>query len=539
MVRSTMEPLDSLLEKLTVPPDAWEPFGRRVAKVDSNHPQILDRPRKGKVVLITGMTPTGHGVGKTVTMLSLASALHRRGTRVMACLRQPSMGPVFGIKGGGAGGGRATVEPFVEVNLGLTGDLDAVTNAHNLLAALIDNHLHHGNALNLDPEAVLWPRALDVEDRALRHLQVGLGTGNGPARSGNFVITPASEVTAILGLAESPTDLTDRLGRILIGKSRAGRILRASDLKAEGAMAAILRKAIRPNLLTTPEGAPVLVHGGPFGNLSYGTTTLRSIHLAQRLADVVLVEAGFGTDLGGEKFVDLVAPQGDLAPAAAVVVASVPGIRAHSAGGPDSLTPGLENLEKHLENVRSFGLEPVVALNQFPEDSESDLRAVADFCASRRVGLARNLGYAEGGAGAEALGELTLQALGAGRRSRPIYQAGEPLMDKINAVVKGMYGGEGADLSSAAVEEQSSGVLEGTERFPVCLAKTPLSLTDDPKRLGRPKGFRVQVQSLVPAAGAGYLVALLGKIETMPGLPGEPRALEIRLGADGTVLGIS
>ncbi len=534
-----MAPLEDLLEKLAVPIDAWEPFGRRVAKVDPNHPRILDRPRKGKVVLITGMTPTGHGVGKTVTMLSLASALHRRGTNVIACLRQPSMGPVFGIKGGGAGGGRATVEPFVEVNLGLTGDLDSVTNAHNLLAALIDNHLHHGNALNLDPETVSWPRALDVEDRALRHLQVGLGPGNGPPRTTSFVITPASEVTAILGLAESPTDLTDRLGRILIGKSRAGRILRASDLRAEGAMAAILRKAIRPNLLTTPEGAPVLVHGGPFGNLSYGTTTLRSIHLAQRLADVVLVEAGFGTDLGGEKFVDLVAPQGDFAPAAAVVVASVPGIRAHSAGGPDSLAPGLENLEKHLENVRSFGLEPVVALNQFPDDSEGDLKAVADFCADRRVAAARSLGFAEGGEGAEALGEVTLQSLDGRRRSRPIYQITDPLPDKIDAVVRGMYGGEGAEFSPEAMEERSSGLLEGTEKFPVCLAKTPLSLTDDPKRLGRPRGFRVQVKSLVPAAGAGYLVALLGKIETMPGLPGEPKAFEIRLGADGTVVGVS
>jgi formate--tetrahydrofolate ligase len=534
-----MEPFEPLLERLAVPSGAWEPFGRRVAKVDANHPEILDRPRKGKVVLITGMTPTGHGVGKTVTMLSLASALHRRGTRVMACLRQPSMGPVFGIKGGGAGGGRATVEPFVEVNLGLTGDLDAVTNAHNLLAALIDNHLHHGNSLNLDPETVLWPRALDVEDRALRHLQVGLGPGNGPPRTTSFVITPASEVTAILGLAESPEDLTARLGRILIGKTRAGRFLRASDLRAEGAMAAILRKAIRPNLLTTPEGAPVLVHGGPFGNLSYGTTTLRSIHLAQRLADVVLVEAGFGTDLGGEKFVDLVAPQGDFAPAAAVVVASVPGIRAHSAGGPDSLAPGLENLEKHLENVRAFGLEPVVAVNQFPDDSEADLQAVADLCATERVGMARTLGFAEGGKGAEALGEVTLQALRAGRQSHPIYAVTDPLPQKIDTVVRTVYGGDGADFSPEAVEEQSSGLLEGTGRFPVCLAKTPLSLTDDPKRLGRPRGFRVQVKSLVPAAGAGYLVALLGRIETMPGLPGEPRALEIRLGADGTVLGVS
>jgi formate--tetrahydrofolate ligase len=538
--RGGLRPIEEIARELGLADDAWSPFGRWIAKIDPRRVLAPETRRPGKIVLVTGMTPTGGGVGKTVTTLALASALHRLGLRSIACLRQPSLGPVFGIKGGGAGGGRATVEPAAEVNLGLTGDLDAVTNAHNLLASLVDNHLHHGNPLGLDPETVDWPRALDLEDRALRQIEIGRGPGNGPVRKASFIITPASEVTAILGLARSPSDLRQRLDRIEVGRNRSGAFVTAGDLGAGGAMAALLRHAVQPNLLQTPEGAPVLVHGGPFGNLSYGTTTLASLEVARRLADIVVVEAGFATDLGAEKFVDLFAPVADVQPCAAVLVASLPGLRAHAVGSADprSLGPGLENLDQHLANLEALGLAPVVALNRHPDDDPAGLAAVRAHVGGASVRIEDSNGFVQGAAGSLDLAHAVAEATREGRTARPLYSPSQSLLEKIDTIVRRLYGGDGVDLDGTAQAQLVSGELPEADSAAVCLAKTPLSLSDDPKKLGRPRGFRVRVRRFVRATGSGYLVALLGDIQTMPGLPREPRAFRITTDALGLPEGV-
>lgn len=533
-----MRPISEIVAGLSIPAEAWEPYGRWVAKIDPARVSGRSGTKPGRIVLITGITPTSSGVGKTVTTIGLASALHARGVRTIACLRQPSLGPVFGIKGGGAGGGRATMEPLAEINLGLTGDLEAATNAHNLLAALVNNHLHHGNALGLKASEISWPYALDLEDRALREIEIGRGPTSGPVRRSSFVITAASEITAILGLASDPADLQARLERVVVGRKENGGWATAQELGAAGAMAALMRRALRPNLLQTSEGAPVLVHGGPFGNLSYGTTTLRSLQVARQLAEVVLVEAGFATDLGAEKFVDLVAPAGDVAPSAAVLVASLPCLLAHAGTGPRSLEPGLENLEKHVENLRAYGLAPVVALNRFPTDESSEIARVRAFLAERSVPCELSSGFADGAKGNEALAQAVVDAAARGTPSRPIYRPEQPLPSKIETIVRTAYGGDGVDLSEFAEEQLASGELAGTERWPVCVAKTQLSLSDDPKKLGRPRDFRVKVRRFVRASGAGYVVALLGEILTMPGLPKEPRAFQIGIDADGNPSGV-
>lgn len=535
-----MRRISEVARDLQLPEEAWAPYGHWIAKVDPS--RLASLPPKGAVVLITGMTPTSKGVGKTVTMLGLASGLRRIGIRAVACLRQPSMGPVFGIKGGGAGGGQATVEPFLDVNLGLTGDMNAVVNAHNLLASLLDNHLHFGNELGIAPETIAWPRTLDLEDRPLRQVQIGLGQGNSPVRGGNFLIAPASEITALLGLASGAGDLRARLGRLTVARNKQGDPVTAQDLKAAGAMAVLLRDAIKPNLLQTPEGAPVLVHGGPFGNLSYGTTTAAAIQLGRSVADIVLVEAGFGTDLGGEKFVDLVGPLDGFAASTAVLVVSLPVLRAHGGtpeGAPTSLVAGLENLQKHLENLQALGLRAVVALNRFPGDTPGELAMVRDRCASLSAPCIDNSAYAQGGAGCEELARAVGDAARKGGRAQPLYSFDVPMREKIDRIVRTLYGGDGADISpeAEAALERPLGMPNG--QVPVCLAKTPLSLSDDPKKLGRPRDFRVKVREVVSAPGAGYVVALLGDILTMPGLPRNPKAAEMDLRPDGTVVGVS
>jgi formate--tetrahydrofolate ligase len=535
-----MRTIPEIANALGIPTEAWEPYGHWAAKIDPRKLASAGSRAPGRIVLVTGITPSASGVGKTVSTLTLASALHRQGVRAIACLRQPSLGPVFGIKGGGAGGGRATVEPLAEVNLGLTGDLDAVTNAHNLLASLVDNHLHHGATSGLDPARVSWPHAVDLEDRALREIEIGRGKGNGPVRSSSFVITPASEVTSILGVATDPTDLRARLDRLEVGRTATGTPVTAGDLKAGGAMAALLRRALLPNLLQTSEEAPVLVHGGPFGNLSYGTTTVSSLHAARQLADVVVVEAGFATDLGGEKFVDLFAPQGNVEPSGALLVASLPCLHAHAPDqhGPGSLGPGLANLEKHIENVRLFGLEPVVSLNRFASDEPSEVAEVRDYCAGRSVRLEESTGFLDGAEGSFSVANAVMESLKAGRVARPLYSPQQDLATKLDIIVRKVYGGAGVDLSETAQAQLDGGEIPDANQVPVCIAKTQLSLSDDPKKLGRPTDFRVKVRRFVRAPGAGYIVALLGEIRTMPGLPAEPRAFTIGLAADGQTVGV-
>jgi formate--tetrahydrofolate ligase len=533
-----MKRVEALAEELGLPEEAWQPYGRWIGKVD---PSLVGmrRAKPGKIVLVTAITPTAFGVGKTVTTIGLGSALNRIGVRSIACLRQPSLGPVFGIKGGGAGGGRATVEPFVDINLGLTGDLDAVSNAHNLLAALVDNVLHHGNSLSIDPGQIFWPRTLDMEDRALRDIEIGLGDANGPPRRGSFIITPASEVTAILGLARGYKDLHERLGRILVARDRSGRMVSASAIGAAGPMTALLRRAIYPNLMQSSDGAPVLVHGGPFGNLSYGTTTVSSTRLAQSLVDVAVVEAGFATDLGAEKFVNLVSPIGGFSPSAAVLVASIPVLKSHrSAAGEVGLAGGLENLERHVQNLRVLGLGACVALNRFPTDEEKEVAAVKEFCGTLGVPVADSFAFARGGEGCEDLARNIQDVLSKNTVAHPTYSANMPVLEKMDRIVREIYGGDGIDLSPEAEAQLKDPSWREFGNLPVCMAKTALSISDNPKLTGRPRGFRITTRRFIPAAGAGYLVALLGNIQTMPGLPSAPRSGQMELAPDGTVQGL-
>ncbi|HYK93280.1 MAG TPA: formate--tetrahydrofolate ligase [Thermoplasmata archaeon] len=540
-------PISEIADRLDLAPADRIPRRRDVLKIPVQTVRDRVRPeRRGKLVLVTAMTPTPHGEGKTVTSIGLAEGMARIGRRAVVCLRQPSLGPVFGIKGGAAGAGRATVEPSVAINLGLTGDIDAVAHSHNLLAALLDNHLAHGNALDLDPARVRWPRTLDTEDRALRHIRLGLDDATGAtARDSSFVIAAASEVMAVLGLARDYADLRQRIGRILLGERRDGRPVRADDLGATGAAAALLRDALEPNLVQTAEGTPALVHGGPFGNIAHGTATRVSIEFGLYSSEYALVEVGFGSDLGCEKFVDLVAPYADLAADAAVLVATARALRYH--GGETAATPGdrmlhlksgLANLEKHVENVRRYGLPVVIALNRFPDDAPEELRAIQESANQLGVPIELSDAFGQGGAGTESLAQRVVELAGRGARSRPVYPPGTSIRDAVERVVRDIYGGEGVDWRPTAAADLSEIERWNETGGPVCIAKTQLSLSDDPHRLGRPRGFMFRVDRLSRSAGAGFTVVQSGKISLMPGLPSVPAARSIDLDPDGTVRGV-
>jgi formate--tetrahydrofolate ligase len=513
--------------KLHLAPDGTVPLGAR----------------RGKLVLVSAITPTSHGEGKTVTAIGLAMALSRRGHRAVPCLRQPSLGPVFGLKGGATGGGRATVEPSAAINLGFTGDLHAVASAQNLLAALLDNHLHYGNALEIDPATIDLPRTVDLDDRALRHIRVGAGANVGPERPDRFVIAAASEVAAIHTLGHGFRDVRERLGRILLGRTTRGDPVRADDLRAGGALAALLRPALEPNLVATSEGTPALVHAGPFANLGPGTASVASIRFGLAHADMSVVEAGFATELGAEKFVDLVSPVGRFAPDAAVLVATVPGLRYHGGGSGDGPDPGavergLPNLGRHIANLKRLGLSTVVALNRYPQDDPAEIALVRAFCEERGVFFAPSRAFAEGGAGAAELAERVEEALARGAPARPLLHAADPLPEKLAMITREMYGGTGARLESAAEADLAGLASVGMDRAPICVAKTQLSLSDDPHRRGAPSGFEVTVHRFHPYGGAGFVVAALGEILTMPGLPRHPAAEHIGLSDDGRIVGL-
>jgi formate--tetrahydrofolate ligase len=503
------------------------------------------RPQRGKLVLVTAMTPTRHGEGKTVTTIGLADGLSRIGARATACLRQPSLGPVFGIKGGATGGGRATVEPATDINLGFTGDIHAVAEAHNLLAALADNHVYHGNALAIDPRRYLWNRTVDVEDRALRHLIVGNGGAPEVPYPSSFVIAAASEVMAILALARDYPDLQSRLDRILVGFSKDDRPIRASDLHAGGAMAAVLRHALEPNLVQTAEGTPALVHAGPFGNLAHGTCSRLAIELALATSDYAVVEAGFATELGAEKFVDIVTPAIGADVDAAALVVTQRGLRVQGGASDDASTRpdlaalrrGLANLEQHLENLRALGAPTTVALNRFPGDSPEESEAIRELCRRWEVDLVDSFAFERGGAGAEELARAVERLATMGRSTRPLYPVGTPLVRQIERIATRLYGADGVDELAEATEGRSRLERIGEADGPVCVAKTPLSLSDDPKRLNRPKGYRVSVHRYSRSAGAGFTVAYLGAIEAMPGLPAHPAAETIGLSPTGEPVG--
>jgi formate--tetrahydrofolate ligase len=543
-----MRNLKEVAGALGLGPNDFHSAGPRAAKV----PVSVVRARaakksSGKLILITGMTPTRHGEGKTVTAIGLADGFSRLHRSAVVCLRQPSLGPIFGVKGGATGGGRSTVEPSAEINLGFTGDIYAVASAHNLLSALIDNHIFHGNSLRVDPNRILWPRTVDMEDRALRHINVG--KGHDPRfveHESSFVITAASEIMVVLALARDYTDLKSRLGRVIAALTTDGKAVRASDLNGSGAMAALLRDALEPNLVQTAEGTPALVHAGPFGNLAHGTCSRLSMELGLATSEFTIVEAGFATELGAEKFVDIVTPALGRNVDAAVIVATQRGLR-YQGGASDeesgrpnrvALERGLENLAQHLDNIDTYGVPAVVALNRFPGDSAEETRLVQRFCKARKVEVVEATGFADGGAGAEDLARAVDAAASLGRQSRPVNPPGTPIFRQVEAIATRLYGASHVNRTPEALADlellKRIGELDG----PVCVAKTPLSLSDNPHVLGRPRDFNVTVDRLTRSAGAGFTVVYLGTIETMPGLPTRPAAEEIDLTADGEVTGV-
>ncbi len=508
---------------------------------------LAQRPSRGKIVLVTAMTPTKHGEGKTVTSIAVAMALRRAGHRAVVCLRQPSLGPVFGIKGGAAGGGQATVEPKESINLGLTGDLDAIAGAHNLIAAMFDNHLFHGNPLGIDGEIRLWPRTLDVEDRSLRRIVTSAqGTARDPPQKGSFAITAASEITAVVGLAKDYDDLRDRVGRILLGFRKTGEPVRVRDLKATGSACALLRFAMEPNLLQAQDGTPALVHGAPFANIAHGTCSRLAMELGQATADYCIVEAGFATDLGAEKFVDIVGPLTGLDVAGAVLVATLRGLRWHGGvpdeqlGSPDpaAVRGGLANLEQHVENLRTLGIEPVLVANRFPGDTEEELSILQQFCQERNVAFAESTAFTDGARGAADLAARVVEVCARGGHSRPLYPPETPVEEILDRVVRRIYGGGGVTLPAEAIETLATLRRIGEAGGPVCVAKTQLSLSDNPAVRGRPVGFVPTVHRFTRSAGAGFTVAYLGDIETMPGLPTRSLAEQIDLTPEGRVIGL-
>jgi formate--tetrahydrofolate ligase len=531
--------------------DELDLYGRYKAKVLPAAFARLAHAPDGKLVIVTAITPTVAGEGKTTTTVGLCQALCAIGKRAVVTIREPAMGPVFGVKGGAAGGGYSQVIPMEDINLHFTGDFHAITAANNLLAALIDNHLQQGNALSIDSRRLTWRRCLDVNDRSLRSVISGLGGATeGIPRETGFDITPASEIMAIFGLAENLTDLEARLGRIVVGFTRAGAPVRASDLNAQGALTVLLKDALNPNLVQTLEGGPALVHGGPFANIAHGTNTVRATRLALKMGEYALVETGFGADLGFEKFCDIVARQSGLRPDAAVVIASTRALKLH--GGADkndlktenveAIVRGIPNLLRHVENVRLFGLPALVAINIFPTDTEAELTAIEEAIERAGVAGARSDIHARGGAGGKELAERLVEVLdGSGRRAefRALYDDALPLRQKIETVATRIYRASGVDFVGTAPKDLALFEKLGYGHLPVCIAKTQYSFSDNAALLNAPDNFRVSVRSARLSAGAGFVVALTGEIMTMPGLGKVPAAERIGIGADGKIKGLS
>ena len=545
---ASMRPIGEIAAKLGLPEDSLEPYGRTKAKIALDRvPGLADKP-DGKLILVTAMTPTPAGEGKTTTTVGLGDGLNRIGKKAVMCLREPSLGPCFGQKGGAAGGGYAQVVPMEDINLHFTGDFHAIASAHNLLAAVLDNHLHFGNALNLEPRTVIWRRVLDMNDRALRHVVLGLGGRTmGIPRESGFDITAASEVMAIVCLARDRDDLQRRLGSILIGQKRgSGDPVFARDLEVDGAMAVLLKDALLPNLVQTLEGTPALIHGGPFANIAHGANSIIATRAALGLADYVVTEAGFGFDLGAEKFLHIKCPIGGLKPSAVVLVATVRALKVHGGsdlGGPpdaEAVRAGLPNLERHLDSIKNFGLMPVVALNHFGGDTDEEVEVVAELCRQRGLRFAVCRGWAEGGAGAEDLARAVVEVADSTEPGfRKLYSPSDSVQEKIGAVCRGVYGTEHVVYAKAAKMDLRRIARLGLGELPVCIAKTQSSLSDDPRRLGRPRDFVVTVRQIQIAAGAGFLVPITGDILRMPGLPRRPAAAGMGFDADGQIEGLS
>ncbi len=541
-----LRPITDVARDAGLRDDELELYGRHKAKVHLD--AVTSRRPKGKLVLVSGITPTAAGEGKSTVSVGLTMALRRMGKNAIVCLREPSLGPVFGVKGGAAGGGYAQVVPMEDINLHFTGDFHAVSSAHNLLSAMLDNHIHQGNTLGVDSRRITWPRTMDMNDRALRNIIVGLGgTSNGPTREERFVITPASEIMAILCLSTSRQDLEERLARIIVGTTRDKQPIRAGDLKGTGALALLLKDALQPNLVQTLEGGPAFVHGGPFANIAHGCNTVMATKLGLSLADVVITEAGFGADLGAEKFFDIKCRFAGLNPEACVIVATVRALKMHGGADKKNLgTPnakqveaGFANLAQHVENVRKFGVPPIVALNRFSSDSEEELAVILDKAKAMGVPVALGEVWAKGGEGGLPIAETLLKVLAEGKGAyKPLYDTAKPIREKIETVAREIYRADGVTFAPAAAKSIEQLEAMGMGNTPVCMAKTQYSFSDDASKLNVPTGFRITVRDVYPSAGAGFVVALAGDIMTMPGLSKSPAAERIRMHLDGTIEGL-
>ncbi|EGF18223.1 formate-tetrahydrofolate ligase [Streptococcus sanguinis SK408] len=543
-----MKPIKEVAKKLGIAEDALSLYGNYKAKISASQLEALKDKPDGKLILVTAISPTPAGEGKTTTSVGLVDALSAIGKKAVIALREPSLGPVFGIKGGAAGGGHAQVVPMEDINLHFTGDFHAIGVANNLLAALIDNHIHHGNALGIDSRRITWKRAVDMNDRQLRHIVDGLqGKVNGVPREDGFDITVASEVMAILCLSENITDLKNRLEKIIIGYSFEGKPITAKDLKAGGAMAAVLKDAIHPNLVQTLEHTPALIHGGPFANIAHGCNSVLATKLALKYADYAVTEAGFGADLGAEKFIDIKCRTSGLRPSAVVLVATIRALKMHGGVAKSDLAEenvqavidGLPNLEKHLENIQDvYGLPAVVAINKFPLDTEAELQAVYDACQKRGVDVVISDVWANGGAGGKELAEKVVELAEGDNHFQFVYNEEDSIETKLNKIVTKVYGGKGVRLTPAAKRELKQLEELGFSNYPICMAKTQYSFSDDAKKLGAPKDFVVTISQLKVSAGAGFIVALTGAIMTMPGLPKVPASEKIDVDKDGNISGL-
>ncbi|MGN8816870.1 formate--tetrahydrofolate ligase [Oribacterium sp. HCP28S3_H8] len=533
--------------KYGIEEDDLELYGKYKAKLsDDLWEKVKDRP-DGKLVLVTAINPTPAGEGKTTTSIGLTDALNYIGKKAVVALREPSLGPCFGIKGGAAGGGYAQVVPMEDLNLHFTGDFHAITSANNLLAALLDNHIKQGNELRIDPKAINWKRCEDMNDRVLRNIVVGLGgKGDGVVREDHFVITVASEIMAILCLQNGMEDLKKRLARIIVAYDVDGKPVTAKDLHAVGAMAALLKDAIKPNIIQTLEHNMAIVHGGPFANIAHGCNSVQATRFAMKLGDIAVTEAGFGADLGAEKFFDIKCQMAGLSPDAVVLVATVRALK-YNGGVPktelvpenlEALKKGIVNLEKHIENLQNFGVPVVVAINQFATDTEAELQFIEDFCRSKGADFALSKVHGEGAKGGAALAEAVVRTLETKEAHfTPVQKLSDSLEDKVRAVATNIYGADGVDFAPKAQKELKKLTELGFADMPVCMAKTQYSLSDDPKKLGRPTGFRITVRDAYVSAGAGFVVCLTGDIMTMPGLPQKPAAFDIDV-VDGKITGL-
>lgn len=543
-----MEPISEIAKKVGLQDDDLELYGKYKAKISLSAINRLENNSDGKLILVTAINPTPAGEGKTTTMIGLSQALNKLGKKSVVAMREPSLGPCFGIKGGAAGGGYAQVVPMEDINLHFTGDIHAITAANNLIAAMLDNSIHQGNPLNIDVRNIVWKRVVDLNDRALRNIVCGLGGKvNGVPREDGFDISVASEVMAILCLATSLDDLKERAGKMIVAYDYDGNPVTVNDIEATGAVTLLLKDAIKPNLVQTLDHTPVFVHGGPFANIAHGCNSVMATKLAIKLGDYAITEAGFGADLGAEKFLDIKCRQANLDPQAVVIVATVRALKMH--GGVDkkelanenleALAKGVENLEKHIENIKKYNLPAVVAINAFPTDSEAELQLLKDTCDKMGVDVAISEVFAKGGDGGIELAQKLLDVLETKEANyKPLYNLDLSIKEKIEVIAKEIYGASGVVFDKKVITKMKKYEAQGLGKLPICVAKTQYSLSDQPTLLGRPSGFTIKINDLIPSAGAGFLVAISGSIMRMPGLPKRPAAVNMDIDKDGKIIGL-